>query len=114
LEKALERYQELRGFPKLDVKIYSDSRYAVNCMNTWIYRWVQNGWKNTKGNEVCNRDLIQRASDLDDEPKDLGYVKYLWTPREQNSEADQRCNACLDKAEEGEGDVDDNGSYFYY
>lgn len=100
LEKALERYEELNGCPRVDVKIHSDSKYAVNCMNKWVYKWVRNGWRNSRGLEICNRDLIERASELDDELAELGNVKYIWISREQNIEADQRCNACLDEVEE--------------
>ena len=39
LELALERYRNLDSYPWLDVKIYSDSKYAVNCMNEWIHKW---------------------------------------------------------------------------
>lgn len=39
LEIALEKYRELESHPWLDVKLFSDSRYAVNCINDWIYKW---------------------------------------------------------------------------
>jgi ribonuclease HI len=96
LEVALERYRELDGTPYLDVKIYSDSRYAVNCMNEWIYKWINNGWTNAAGNEVANRDLIEEASDLDDKLKEEGDVQYIWIPREQNKLADEYYNDAMD------------------
>jgi ribonuclease HI len=34
--------------------IFSDSRYAVNCMNKWVYKWASNGWTNARGDEVAN------------------------------------------------------------
>lgn len=39
LELALERYRNLDSYPWIDVKIYSDSKYAVNCMNVWMDKW---------------------------------------------------------------------------
>ena len=41
-------------------------------MTEWIYKWANNRWLNSRGVEVANRDLIQKASDLDDELKELG------------------------------------------
>ncbi|KAG8424609.1 hypothetical protein J3458_001382 [Metarhizium acridum] len=99
LEKALEKYRELESNPYLDVKIYSDSRYAINCMTTWIYKWSRNGWRNAAGNEVANKDFIQEASLLDDELKEEGDVDYIWIPREENDIADSLCNQAMDEQE---------------
>jgi ribonuclease HI len=97
LEQALEKLEELDTNPYLDVKIYSDSRYAIGCMTNWIYKWARNGWINAAGNEVANRDLIQEASDLDDRLKKEGDVEYIWIPREENQLADRLCNEGMDK-----------------
>lgn len=46
-----------------------------------------------------NRDLISRASDLDDDIKELGDVRYVHIPRSENDEADWQCNRTLDEME---------------
>jgi ribonuclease HI len=98
LEKALEKYDELTFSPRLSVKIFSDSRYAIGCMTDWIYKWCRNGWRNAAGNEVANRDLIEKASDLDDRVKELGSVEYNWIPRAENWQADEACDEAMDDA----------------
>ncbi|KAJ5715278.1 uncharacterized protein N7483_012459 [Penicillium malachiteum] len=95
LEQALERYEMLNTEPYLDVTIHTDSKYAVSCITTWIYKWVQNGWINARGTEVSNRDLIEKASELDDQVKELGDVEYVWIPREENEAADELCREIL-------------------
>jgi len=100
VETALQSYNDLIMNPYLNVTIHSDSRYAVNCMTTWIYRWSQNGWKNSRGFEIANRDLIQKASDLDAELRELGRVNYTWVSRSQNQDADRYCNEELDEMDE--------------
>jgi len=97
LEQALENYEELDTDPWLDIKIYSDSRYAVGCMTKWVYKWSRNGWMNAAGNEVANRDLIEKASDLDDRLREEGTVEYIWIPREKNQVADRYCNQVMDE-----------------
>ncbi|CEJ86323.1 hypothetical protein VHEMI04073 [[Torrubiella] hemipterigena] len=97
LEKALEKFDDLDHRPYLKVKIYSDSRYAVNCMTIWIYKWANNGWTNVAGCEVANRDLLEEASRLDDRLRDLGEVDYIWIPREDNEYADGLCNENMDE-----------------
>ena len=45
--------------PKIvDLIIYTDSLYSKNCLTTWIANWERNGWKNSKGENVCHQDLI--------------------------------------------------------
>jgi ribonuclease HI len=96
LQKALEVYEGLGNEPVLDVTIYSDSRYAVNCMTKWIYKWVRNGWINCAGDTVANQDLLGKASDLDDRLREEGVVEYVWIPREQNELADKICDENMD------------------
>ncbi|CAG8959573.1 hypothetical protein HYFRA_00001475 [Hymenoscyphus fraxineus] len=97
LEAALRKVRSLNSSPYVVVEIQSDSRYVVKCMNEWVYKWSSNGWINSKGNEVANRDLIQEASDLDDELKEHGDVDYVWIPRSENYDADRFCNEELDE-----------------
>lgn len=99
LERALEKYRDLDSDPYIDVTIYSDSRYAINCMTTWVYKWVRNGWRSAAGDEVANRDLIEEAYDLHCELKEEGDVDYIWIPRDENDVADDMCNRALDKQE---------------
>ncbi|RMD41206.1 hypothetical protein DV735_g3883, partial [Chaetothyriales sp. CBS 134920] len=101
-EMVLEKYNQLDSSPRLETTIHSDSRYAVDCMNVWIYRWANNGWVNSRGDEVANRDLIQEASDLDDRLAELGSVRYVWIPRSDNELADKHCNEELDAMEDDE------------
>ena len=41
------------------VVIYSDSAYCVNMINDWIWKWANNGWKNSKKQTVENLDLVK-------------------------------------------------------
>lgn len=95
LDQALVLHGELTRRPGLDVKIYSDSRYVVNCMTQWMPRWINNGWRNSAGRSVANRDLLDQAWYLDNELKQRGYVEYLWIPREENEIAHRRCDELL-------------------
>lgn len=43
---------------KCDVTVYSDSAYVINCFKQrWYASWQKNGWRNSKGDPVQNRDL---------------------------------------------------------
>ena len=42
------------------ISIYSDSKYAIDCITTWAYSWKKNGWTK-KGGEIKNLELVQEA-----------------------------------------------------
>lgn len=96
LRWALETFQELDGCPELEVTINSDSKYAVGCMTEWCDKWANNGWLNSRGVKVVNRDLIKKALRLEDILCELGTVDYNWISRDGNV-AHQYCDEVLDE-----------------
>ena len=43
------------------VAVFSDSAYVVNAIKQgWLFNWEQNGWKNSGGDAVANKDLWLR------------------------------------------------------
>lgn len=45
--------------------IYTDSGYISNCFSDlWYIKWIANGWKSSKKEEVKNRDLWQQIIEL--------------------------------------------------
>ncbi|CAL8585142.1 hypothetical protein XPA_010722 [Xanthoria parietina] len=96
LEKALEKYRNMDQSPFMQVTIKTDSEYSHKCLTQWSNKWVENGWLTSKGKEVKNRHLIERALDLQADIEQNGSVRYTWVPREQNKEADAAVNKELD------------------
>ena len=99
LELALQHYAKLDSNPNLRLTIHTDSKYAHGCTTNWIYKWTRNGWINAAGNQVANRDLIEKASKLEDEVRERGTVDYVWIPRSENQVADEAVNCRLDHME---------------
>jgi ribonuclease HI len=48
---------------KATVAIFSDSRYAIQCVTQWAANWEKKGWQKP-GGEIKNLDLIQPAHAL--------------------------------------------------
>lgn len=42
-----------------DVLIVTDSYYVIRCITEWSPKWMRNGWKNSVGKDVENRDLVE-------------------------------------------------------
>jgi ribonuclease HI len=45
--------------PGSEYLVYSDSAYAVNMINDWIWKWAKSDWCNSKNKEVENIDLVK-------------------------------------------------------
>ena len=92
LKQAINERQELDNDPYMHVTIYTDSKYAHGCMTGWYRKWENNGFINSLGYEVTNRDLIERALDLQRDILDYGNVIWEWIPRSDNHTADNAVN----------------------
>lgn len=55
--------EALLAFPRdVPVEVIGDSAYAIDCfVKKWHVRWEQNGWRNSSGKPVANRDEWERV-----------------------------------------------------
>ena len=59
---AIKMALQLADIPAFD--LYTDSKYSIGCLTEWHFNWLQNGWKNSKGESVVNKELIQEILEL--------------------------------------------------
>lgn len=86
LETALERKAGLQFRPRFHLFVKSCSSYVVGIMTEWKAKWQMNGWKDAKGNVIANKDLIERAVQLEEAVTrgGGGFVAYQLVPRKWN------------------------------
>ena len=46
------------------ITIFTDSKYVIDGITSWVKNWQKNGWKNSKGKIVENLDLWQELYNL--------------------------------------------------
>ena len=64
LQAVLEALRQISG----PVEVVSDSTYVVNCFrDRWYEGWRKRGWKNSKREQVANRDLWEQVIGLYEE-----------------------------------------------
>ncbi len=52
--KALEQVKN----NNIDIEVYSDSAYLINCMHQkWYLRWKKNGWKNSHKQPLTHKNI---------------------------------------------------------
>lgn len=50
----------LEKHPGEPVRIISDSQYVIKGATEWFKNWTRNGWRNSEGKPVANRELWER------------------------------------------------------
>lgn len=81
------------------VFIYSDSKYVVEGLSSWVAGWKNRGWKKADGKEPEN---IALWKELDELRLNFDQIQFIWVKghagHPQNEMCDQMCNLALDEA----------------
>ena len=71
------------------VEVWSDSRYVIDGMKSWLANWKRRGWQTADKKPVKNVELWQRL----DEARRMHEVEWLWvrghSGHPENERADQ-------------------------
>lgn len=70
------------------VRLTTDSQYLVKGMTEWIYGWQKKGWKNSKKEDVLNRDLWERLLELSRKHQ----VEWTWVRGHAGHPENERCD----------------------
>jgi ribonuclease HI len=70
------------------IRLTTDSQYLVKGMTEWIDGWQRKGWKNSKKEEVANRDLWERLLEL----AKIHDIEWVWVKGHDGHEENERCD----------------------
>ena len=70
------------------VCLTTDSQYLVKGMTEWVEGWQRKGWKNSKKEEVANRDLWERLLEL----ANIHQIDWAWVKGHAGHEENERCD----------------------
>nr|WP_206611146.1 ribonuclease HI [Halobacteriovorax sp. HLS] len=91
--------RERADFKDLNIYLYSDSKYVVDGMKSWIHSWKSRGWKKADKKPPENVDLWK---DLDEVSQSFTKIEYIWVKghagHPQNELCDQLANEALDES----------------
>ena len=91
--QQMELRAAIEGLRALDrpfrVALHCDSSYVVECfLQGWSRRWLENGWRNSKGRPVGNRALWQELLEL----TAVHEVTWVKVPGHDGVELNERCD----------------------
>jgi len=70
------------------VRLTTDSQYVMKGMTEWIEGWIRRGWKNSKKQDVPNRDLWERLLAL----CRTHQVQWCWVRGHAGHPENERCD----------------------
>lgn len=70
------------------VRLTTDSQYLVKGMTEWVVGWQRKGWKNSKKEEVANRDLWERLLLLAGKHQ----IEWVWVKGHAGHTENERCD----------------------
>ncbi len=70
------------------VRLTTDSQYLVKGMTEWVQGWRRNGWRNSKKEEVANRDLWERLLAL----AGIHQIEWIWVRGHDGHPENERCD----------------------
>ena len=70
------------------VRLVTDSQYLVKGMTEWIAGWQKKNWKNSKKEEVANRDLWERLLVLAEKHD----IEWTWVKGHAGHPENERCD----------------------
>jgi ribonuclease HI len=70
------------------VNLTTDSRYVQKGITEWIHGWIRKGWKNSRKEDVANRDLWERLLELTRRHQ----VEWHWIRGHAGHAENERCD----------------------
>jgi ribonuclease HI len=80
-----------------EINIYSDSKYVINGVNSWILNWVKNGWKTANKKPVLNRELWMELHELNQYFKPKWHYVEGHSGHPENDRVDEIATSFADK-----------------
>lgn len=71
------------------VEIYSDSRYVLDGLGSWLDQWKRRGWKTAAKKPVKNEDLWRRLDGL----RGVHALRFHWVRGHNEHPENERCDA---------------------
>jgi ribonuclease HI len=76
---------EIEPNVEIIVKLYTDSSYSINSMTKWYKSWIKNNWKTSKGENVRNKDLLEKIIEFKELLGKNLYIQHVKSHKQQPS-----------------------------
>jgi len=88
--EALRLLSNVKKLSTKEIRLYTDSKYVIQGITQWIHGWKRNGWKNSTGNDVSNRELWESLHE--EVLRNNFKVEWLYVPGHMGFAGNERCD----------------------
>lgn len=92
LRAVIEGLRALRR--PCEVEVWTDSRYVVDGMSSWLEAWKRRGWRTAAGRAVKNEDLWRELDRLAERHR----VSWHWVRGHDGHPENERCDRLANEA----------------
>lgn len=86
--EALKALAKVKTLSTRRISLYTDSKYVIQGITSWIHGWKKRSWKNQEGKDVSNRELWEQLDDMNRQFE----VNWLYVPGHQGFPGNERCD----------------------
>lgn len=76
------------------VTVYSDSKYCIEGISSWIHNWIRKGWMRSESKKVKNKDLWLKLLDL----TEYFDIEWQWVKGHADIEYNERADQLATEA----------------
>lgn len=73
---------------KSRIKVYSDSQYLIKGMTEWLPKWIKNNWKNSKKEEIQNKELWMKLFEFTNKHE----IEWIWIKGHEGHPENEKCD----------------------
>jgi ribonuclease HI len=84
---ALEFATQYQGSNRQPIDLYTDSKYVIDGITSWIHNWKRNGWQTKSKQPIKNQDLWQALDRLNS-----ANVNWHWVKGHSGDTHNDRCD----------------------
>lgn len=79
MQAAISALQSIADFRGKTI-LYTDSKYMVQGITSWVYQWSRNGWRTKEGKSVENQDLWEELKKTSDSLRGKLFLEWQHIP----------------------------------
>ena len=86
LTAVIEALKYIKG--KSNITLFTDSKYVMQGIEEWIYRWKENNWKTSKKEPVKNKELWVELDEL----VSMHNINWNWVKGHSGDDGNERAD----------------------
>ena len=89
---AVDKAIQSLGSDPGDIKVFTDSQYVINGIQSWLPKWEKNNWRTAQNKAVLNQVVWQDLAQTIQKRKALGQLSWHYVPGHRGVQGNERAD----------------------